>query len=343
MRKTLLTAGLGLVVLGVALYLLLSEEPTIGYIGTTGVVELKEVELAPQRGGRIIWLCCEEAESVSRGMPVLRLDDTKLRAQLREAASRIEELKINMEAARKELEATGSLVDSLSAALRGTDEEIGRAQTLLEDAGKDFHRIQTLYKDGIATEKELDTARTKKEVLQKDVAILRRKKERLLAEREAKTRELEAQRLRIRSMGAALHKASAQRELVMAQLKELEVFSPVNGVVVYRAFEVGEVVPPATPVYTVHDRSRIWVRVDIEETIVGRVRLHSKALVTLPAMPEEPFEAEVTEITPLAGFATQRDVKRGRPDIRTFRVKLSITRGTKELLKHGMTANVRIF
>ncbi len=343
MKKRLLTVGIGLVVLGVVLYLLLSEERTTGYIETTGVVELKEVELAPQRGGRITWLCCKEADRIDRGMPVLRLNDTKLRAQLREVASRIEELEINIEAARKELEAAGSMVDSLSAALKGTDEEIGRARTLLEDARKDLRRIQTLYDDGIATEKELDTARTKKQVLERDVAILERRKERLLAEREARTRELEAQRLRIRSMGAALHETEAQREFVMAELEDLEVFSPVDGVVVYKAFEVGEVVPPATPVYTVHDRSHIWVRVDIEETLIGRVRLHSKAIVTLPSLPEEPFEVEVTEITPLAGFATQRDVKRGRPDIKTFRVKLSITGGTRELLKHGMTVNVRIF
>ncbi len=343
MKKTVLIIALIMLAGGVALYLLFSGSPATGYMETTGVVELKEVELAPERGGRIVWLCCEEGEPIKRGAPVLRLDDAKLRAQLKEALSRTDELRAKIEAARKELEALHSIVDSLGAALEGIDEEIGRAGALLEDARKDLARFEALYSDGIATEKELDAAKTKTKVLEKDVAILERRKERLLSEKKAKRAELEAQRLRIKSMRAGLKELEAQKELIMARLKELEVLSPIDGVVVYKAFEVGEVVQPATPVYTVHDRSHIWVRVDIEETLIGRVRLHTKARVTLPAMPDEPFEAEVREINPLAGFATQRDVKRGRPDIKTFRVKLSIKDGKKELLKHGMTVNVRIY
>ncbi len=342
LKKTLLVITLA-VVAGVVLYLLVREGPAPEYMETTGVVELKEVELAPQRGGRIVWLCCNEGDRIKKGMLAVRLDDAKLRAQLREVDFRMQELKAKIEAEEKKLGAVASIVDSLSAALEGMDEEIQRAQTLLEEAKKDLLRISSLYSDGIATEKELDSARTKKMVLEKDVAILERRKKQLLAEKKAKRAELEAQRMRIKSLRAGLHELEARKEFVMAQLKELEVFSPVDGVVVYRAFEPGEVVQPATPVYTVHDRTRIWVRVDIEETLIARVRLHSRGVVTLPSMPEESFEAEVTEITPLAGFATQRDVKRGRPDVKTFRVKLSVKSDPGELLKHGMTVNVRIF
>ncbi|MDD5270965.1 MAG: secretion protein HlyD, partial [Candidatus Omnitrophica bacterium] len=53
--------------------------------------------------------------------------------------------------------------------------------------------------------------------------------------------------------------------------------------------------------------------------------------------PEKWFTGRVTEINSEGEFATQRDVKRGRQDIKTFRVKVRIDE-PKGLLKQGMTA-----
>ena len=342
-RTTAILLTIVLMGAGIALYMLSSGNDHSGYIETTGVVELKEVELAPERGGRIVWLCCEEGDSIGKAEVAIRLDERKIRARLRKLKWRMEQLGIEVEAARQELEAARSIEESFRAAIKGADEEIARAEALLKEAQMDLVRIESLYKDGIATEKELDSARTRLEVLKKDVAVLERRKERLRSERLAKLKELKAQQLRIGALKTTLKELHAQKELLKAELSELTIRSPIAGTVVYKAFEVGEVVPPATPVYTVHDRSRLWVRVDIEETLIDRIKVGTAATVTLPARPEEGFAAEVSEISPLAGFATQRDVKRGRPDIKTFRVKLSIKDGSRtELLKEGMTVNVRI-
>ena len=50
----------------------------------------------------------------------------------------------------------------------------------------------------------------------------------------------------------------------------------------------------------------------------------SEAPVTVEAMPGRVFKGKVYEIGRYGEFATQRDVTRGRQDIKTFRVKIKV-------------------
>jgi HlyD family secretion protein len=58
-------------------------------------------------------------------------------------------------------------------------------------------------------------------------------------------------------------------------------------------------------------------------------------------MPGKTFQGKITEIGRYAEFATQRDVIRGRQDIKTFRVKVRVD-DPERLLKPGMTVEVEI-
>ena len=107
----------------------------------------------------------------------------------------------------------------------------------------------------------------------------------------------------------------------------------------YALTEEGEIASPGNPVYTIHNLQRVWARVDVEETDIGRIRLGDKAIVLAGALPDRRFEGEIIEIGQEGEFATQRDVSRGRQDIRTFRVKVLIKK-PEGLLKPGMTVVV---
>jgi len=58
-------------------------------------------------------------------------------------------------------------------------------------------------------------------------------------------------------------------------------------------------------------------------------------------MPDKKIEGKVSEIGRYAEFATQRDVKHGTQDIKTFHVKMHFT-DAERFLKPGMTVNVEI-
>lgn len=138
---------------------------------------------------------------------------------------------------------------------------------------------------------------------------------------------------------AALASARASVSFYQDQLRDTKILSPVDGLVVNKALQVGEWVTPGTPILTVDDLSTIWARVDVEETDLGSVYVGKPARVRLPTNPPTFLSGRVMAIGQEGQFATQRDVRRGRQDIRTFYIKVQLLQAGDEA-KPGMTAEV---
>lgn len=326
----------------VAIYFFyLKEVEPPGYIETSGVMEAAEAELASKIAGRIDWLCCAEGDRVATGAVAIRLEATELEARLLEgraaAAAAVEgiaEARIAAENARVEREAGVSAVEAARA-------EADRAAALEKESSENFRRAQSLFEGGYISRRDLDASRA---AYESNLALLNSARARV---RSAEA-DLRSAGVRIRAAEAAIaasrarsEAAAAQVRVLASQLKDTEIVSPADGVVSYKAFEVGEYVTPGAAIYTVYSPASQWARVDIDETRIQDIRLGSRARIT-PAGGGRAFEGLVIEIGELGGFATQRDVTRGRPDIKTFRVKVRAADG-EGFLKPGMTVNVRVF
>ena len=155
---------------------------------------------------------------------------------------------------------------------------------------------------------------------------------------------------------AAIHKASvSQLASSKARLKEAEallsqqkarlndtiITTPISGTIVFKALEKGEFVSPGITIYTIVNMENLWVRIDVEESLVGMIKIGSSAFITTDAKPDKKIEGKVSEIGRYAEFATQRDVKHGTQDIKTFHVKIHFT-DAERFLKPGMTVNVEM-
>ena len=116
-----------------------------------------------------------------------------------------------------------------------------------------------------------------------------------------------------------------------------EVHAPIDGIVDVRAVRVGEVVNPGQPIVTLINPDDLWVRADIEETYIDRVRLGDKMTIRLPS--GDTREGTVFYRGVDAAFATQRDVSRTKRDIKTFEVRLRADNRDRRLAV-GMTAYV---
>lgn len=138
---------------------------------------------------------------------------------------------------------------------------------------------------------------------------------------------------------AALATAKASVDYYTGQLADTDIRAPIDGIVVSKNLETGEWVTPGTSILTVDDLSTIWARVDVEETDLGSIRIGAPAQVRLPGQPPLEFTGRVMAIGQEGEFATERDVRRGRQDIRTFYVKVRVLQPGGEL-KPGMTAEV---
>jgi HlyD family secretion protein len=96
----------------------------------------------------------------------------------------------------------------------------------------------------------------------------------------------------------------AQLQLAEAALAYTAVGSPIDGTVISRKVEVGEVVNPgvpgAEPLLRVADLDRTYVEIDLQETDLGRLKQNQRARVRPDAYPERSYEAQLEEISPAA-------------------------------------------
>jgi multidrug resistance efflux pump len=104
-----------------------------------------------------------------------------------------------------------------------------------------------------------------------------------------------------------------------------------------RAARTGEYVAAGQPVVTLINPDSLWVRADVEETYIDRVRLGDHLTVRLPSGEQRQGTVFFRGVD--AGFATQRDVSRTKRDIKTFEIRLRIDNRDRRLAD-GMTAYV---
>ena len=81
------------------------------------------------------------------------------------------------------------------------------------------------------------------------------------------------------------HAAGGRRAAVEGRraARYTEVRSPIDGIVDVRAARPGEVVNRGQPIVTVINPDDLWVRVDVEETYIDRVRIGDQLQVRLPS------------------------------------------------------------
>jgi HlyD family secretion protein len=91
------------------------------------------------------------------------------------------------------------------------------------------------------------------------------------------------------------------------------------------------------PILTVINPDDLWVRADVEETYIERIRLGDKLKVRFPSGEERMGTVFFRGVD--AGYATQRDVSRTKRDIKTFEIRLRVDNRDRRLWP-GLTAFV---
>jgi len=148
-------------------------------------------------------------------------------------------------------------------------------------------------------------------------------------------------RAAVETARAQIQSAEASRALAQANLDDTRVVAPFAGTILRKLVEAGEVVASGTPLVTLVDLSRLYAKVYVSETDLGRIKLNDAARAYTDAFPRRPFEATVTEISQQAEF-TPRDAhtKEERTKL-VFAVKLALE-NPEGVLKPGMPADAQI-
>jgi HlyD family secretion protein len=169
-----------------------------------------------------------------------------------------------------------------------------------------------------------------------------------VARARAGVRLAEALRLDIRSkeqeletVRAEIKRARAELAVIESQLEDTVAMSPVDGVVLVKATELGEVVAAGTTVVTVGDIDHPWLRGYIIEQDLGRVKLGGKVKVTTDSFPGKIYWGRVSFISSEAEF-TPKQIQTPEERVKlVYRIKIDIENPLYEL-KANMPADAEI-
>ena len=240
---------------------------------------------------------------------------------------------------------------------------VDAAASELERSKRDWERAQTLYKNDDISSAQFDQYRNRFENAQ---AVLKQLQERealvlagprveqvnaqqgqvarargALKTAEANKLELKRREQEVTTRRAEIERSKANLALIDTQLADTVAASPVDGVVLVKAADVGEVLAPGTTVVTVGDIDHPWLRGYVNETDLGKVKIGSKARVTTDSYPGKVYNGRVTFIASQAEF-TPKQIQTQQERVKlVYRVKIEVENPGREL-KSNMPVDAEI-
>jgi len=220
------------------------------------------------------------------------------------------------------------------------------AQTIYDDAKSNLKDAQQAYEDAVTTEGAKDVLKARAQVSIAEeryytaldyVRILQTGTEAQTVT--ASQRVLDQAKSAAAQAQTAVNQAEANLALIDAQLAKLVVTAPIDGVILTRNVEPGEVVNPGSIVFSLSRLSDLTITVYIPEDRYGEVSLGQTAEVTVDSFAGVTFKATVAHISDQAEF-TPRNVQtaEGRKST-VFAIKLRVDDPNSQL-KPGMPADV---
>lgn len=242
----------------------------IFYPGTT--TPFREISVRSQIEGQLLALNVGIGDKVTQGYILGLIDDALLKTSLNQAEAELAAL--NSEVARANTQVSNALT------------QVERVRLELQQANSDAQRQQKLLKEGAIAQQVAEQTRT---LAQTAAKALR------LAEKQVQTEQ--------KAVAAAKGRVLAQ-ESAVAQAKErrsyAKLISPINGVVLEKIIEPGNLVQPGNEILKIGDFSRVKIEVQISELELGKIEIGQTVKVSLDAFPNQEYIGTLKRISPAA-------------------------------------------
>jgi membrane fusion protein YbhG len=375
-KRLILVSILGIAGLAIWWFGFRGPDAPPGVIALSGRIEGDDSAVAAKVGGRIREIYFREGDAVKGGQVVAVLDDEQVRAREAQAQAAVEQAQARVKMQEQQIAVLGAQLQQsqLGVGQARTDAEgrvrqaegnLAAAQASLAQAEASYQlalfdrdAYTRLAKVGAASERQGRQAESTEQTQAALVAAARKQVDAAqgaltaaranLANpdiRSAQVSGVQKQIAQARSdvlaARADLSRAQAQLDEARANRKDLNVIAPFDGTVATRAAEPGEVVAAGTPILTVIDLSKVYLRGFIPEGEIGQVRLGQPARVYLDSAPNTPLEAFVSRVDPQASFTPENTYFRNDRVKQVIGVKLQL-KHPAGLAKPGMPADGEI-
>ncbi len=193
--------------------------------------------------------------------------------------------------------------DELAKVKAEAEASLKAAEFVYQRAQEDYGRLENLFQAGAIPAQKRDTAKTSADSAKANVDALR-----------------------------------ASLDLASTRLGFAELASPLDGFILTKSAEAGEVVQPGATIFTAADLKNIWLTAYINETDIGRVKLNQSVDIKTGTYPNKKYRGRISFISQEAEF-TPKQIQTTEERVKlVYRIKIMVDNTNLEL-KPGMPAD----
>ena len=270
-----------------------------------------QTDVQPQTAGKVVAVGVDMGSAVSKGQMLVRLEEADYKLRVDQAVAQLDSAKAAVRQAEEKLGLQpGQKFDPERVA------DVSAARANFNLAESNFQRAQKLIESGDISRAEFDQRKSQRDALKQayESAI-------------AQARQNYAAVLVARTN---ITNAQTQVDLARRALSYTVVTAPIGGYVLERPVDVGTYVSTTTKVATIVKTNPLWIRIDIPEQEVQRIKAGQSVSLSATSWPDRTFSGRVARISPNVTASS-----------RTLTVEAEIdNRGGA--LKPGQFATVRI-
>jgi multidrug resistance efflux pump len=338
----------------------------------SGFIEADEIRLGSRIGGRVAEVLTEEGAQVRKGQVLVKLEPFDLLELEQEATGALAARQADLNRftagfrpeevlqAKARYDQFAAQLDRLTNGPR--EEEIAAARGRSDAAAAEFMlaeqnyaRASKLLQNSAVARQELENAEQKLKSARSMVVVRTNElqilevgtRKEVLAEAQAKLEEAKAawdlvkvgyRAEEINQATAARDSAKATLAAIRQRLEELQILSPVDGVVEALELQQGDLVAAGAPVLSLMDTSHLWVRAYVPENELG-LTIGQVLPLSVDSYPGERFRGELSFIARQAEFTPSNVQTPEERSKQVFRIKVNIVEGL-DRLRPGMSADV---
>lgn len=245
------------------------------------------VPVAARVQGFIKEIRFEEFQPVEKGDTLVLIEDSEYRLRLAQAKADYQNALVGKSAME-----TG--ISTIQNNLSVTDASMQEVEILMKNAEADYNRFKVLMENKAVTRQQFEGIQTKYESLKAKLETMKRQKQSTRLVKNEQIQRLEQNELRIEVAKAAL-------DLAELNLSYTVILAPCSGTMSRKTIQVGELMMPGKPLFSVIDNSSKWVIANYRETQRENIHVGDKVEIEVDAFPSTTLEGRVEAISNATG------------------------------------------
>lgn len=245
------------------------------------------VPVAARVQGFIKEIRFEEFQPVQKGDTLVLIEDSEFRLRLAQAKADYQNALVGKTAME-----TG--ISTIQNKLSVTDAGMQEVEILMRNAEADYNRFKVLLENQAVTQQQFDGIQTKYESLKAKLETMKRQKRSTNLVKTEQTQRLEQNELRIEVAKAAL-------DLAELNLSYTVVLAPCSGTMSRKNIQVGELMMPGKPLFSIIDNSDKWVIANFRETQRENIHIGNQVEIEVDAFPSLTLKGRVEAISNATG------------------------------------------